>query len=282
MQNMPRVVSTRLMAKYSFGIHFNAVRLYESPSGPFLGDEKIRFPPIKPKYPPGQWGSVPPKHAWEMYNAELGRANAAKAAALKKDAEDEEVKYPPVKPKYPPGIWGSVPPKRAWEMYETREVLLSKETAKLRLEELAGPYPHINLNKHKQSTVNKTNPKKDIGGLLEMWIMKSVDLQPGLVPYKKHLTKTHVVRQLPDNYSGDNVDQSMLERIKPIVKNALLMHNEYYQAYDAGLRTGYKIERQAYQIQYLLGNILDALINNLCFEVPHLQDAQVILKRNLC
>lgn len=265
MQNMSKVVSSRFLAKCSLPSCFNAARLChdikmdrENPEVPEELEVRRGYRLTKPKrYPPGdraKFGSVSERKAWEMLEAEAGRQSAIEAAKVSVD--EAEVRYPPVKPKYPPGLWGSVAPKNAWKLYKTRENLLSKETAKLRLEEMAGPYD---------------------GKQLIMWIAKSVDNQPGLLPYKKHVTKTHIERKLPDTYSDDAVTQVIMERLKPIIKDALLMHNEYYQNYDAGLRTAWKIERKAFQIQYLLGNILDALIGNLCFEAPHLQDAQVIL-----
>ena len=166
-----------------------------------------------------------------------------------------EVNYPPVKPKYPPGIWGTMTPKRAWETHETRETLLRKPTAKWRLEEMAGELP----------------------GKI-MWLVETVDPQPGTLPYKQYITKTHIQRNLPDVYSNaaeDDILQRLAERVRSQVMDVILLEEELCRNKPA-LRSLSKPESVVpYLRERVTKQIMDVLINNVGYDVPHLLEAQV-------
>ena len=172
------------------------------------------------------------------------------------DLSTEEVKYPPVRPKYPPGIWGEIAPKKAWQLYEGRDMLLSKPTAKWRLEEMAGELP------------GKT-----------MWLIHSVDAQPGTLPYKRYLTKTHMERVLPDLYNtsqtqGHDNLQRLLDRVRSQVEDVVLIEKELCLKQAArALVLGKK--DSAYYRHRAVRQIFDVLINNASYDAPHLLEAQV-------
>ena len=166
-----------------------------------------------------------------------------------------EVNYPPVKPKYPPGIWGTMTPKRAWETHETRETLLRKPTAKWRLEEMAGELP----------------------GKI-MWLVETVDPQPGTLPYKQYITKTHLQRNLPDVYNNateDDILQRLAERVRSQVMDVVLLEEELCRN-EPAVRSLYNHESVVpYLRERVAKQIMDVLINNVGYDVPHILEAQV-------
>ena len=166
-----------------------------------------------------------------------------------------EVKYPPVKPKYPPGIWGTMAPKRAWERYENREILMCKPTAKWRLEELAFTLP----------------------GKI-MWIVEAVDPQPGTLPYKQYITKTHVQRNLPDLYNNsaeDDMLQRLAERVRSQVRDVILLEEELCRNPSSVHSVSDPESVVPLLRERVVKQIIDVLINNVGHDIPHLLEAQV-------
>ena len=160
---------------------------------------------------------------------------------------NEDVQYPPIKPKYPPGVWGEMKPKKAWELHETRETLLSKETAKWRLEEMAGVLP---------------------GNL--MWIINSADAQPKMLSYKQYVTKTHMEKGLPEVYNDFSTTLDPLaDRIRPQVEDVILLENEHC------LKMKVETCSHIFDQRRVVKQIMDVVVGNACHDVPHLLQAQV-------
>ena len=165
----------------------------------------------------------------------------------------EDVAYPPIKPMYPPGAWGEITPKKAWQMYEVRETLMSKPTAKWRLEEMAGVLP----GKH-------------------MWLVNAVDAQPRTLPYKQYITKTHLEKRLPDWYkSSDDLLQTLVNRVRSQIEDVILLEEELVFKERSSFSVKYHTKLPPYYRQRIARQIFDVLINNACYDVPHLHDAQV-------
>ena len=174
----------------------------------------------------------------------------------------KEVNYPPVKPKYPPGIWGTITPKRAWERHEILETLMSKPTAKWRLEEMAGELP----------------------GKI-MWMVEAVDPQPGTLPYKQYITKTHLQRNLPNLYNAteDDILQRLAERVRSQVMDVILMEEELCRNEPATRYFANPESVAPYLSERVAKQIMDVLINNVGYDVPHLLEAQVHIEQyTLC
>ena len=166
----------------------------------------------------------------------------------------KEVNYPPVKPKYPPGIWGAITPKRAWEKHAILETLMSKPTAKWRLEEMAGELP----------------------GKI-MWIVDAVDPQPGTLPYKQYLTKTHLQRNLPNLYNAaeDDLLQRLAGRVRSQVMDVILLEEELCRNEPATHSFANPESVAPYLRERVVKQIMDVLLNNVGYDVPHLLEAQV-------
>ena len=163
----------------------------------------------------------------------------------------KRVKYPKVKTEYPPGKWGKISPEKAWERHEVRNTLMNKPTAKWRLEEMAGELPGR-----------------------DMWSIGSVDNQPGTLLYKKYITKTHLEMGLPNVY--DNViENNLAERVRSQIMEVVLQERELCWNGTAPNPSG-DIETKAPELRERIAKqIMDVLINNLSYDVPHLLESQV-------
>lgn len=165
---------------------------------------------------------------------------------------DDEVVYPYIRPKYPPGDWGEITPDKAWQLREMRDTLMSKQTAKRRLEELA-----------------------ELGQVA--WIIKSLDARPGTLLFKQYLTKTHVETGLPERYleMDDSLVDQLVGRVKSQVEDVILLEKEHWLKTNSSSARVHPKDEQAYCRQRLVKQIMDVLINSASYDVPHLLEAQV-------
>ena len=171
----------------------------------------------------------------------------------------EDVTYPPIKPIYPEGLWGKIPPKKAWQMTEVRENLMAKPTAKWRLEEMAGKLP----------------------GKI-MWLVNPVDPQPGTLPYKQYITKTHIEKDLPNLYKNSETQQEdllqkLVNRVRSQVEDVIRLEEDLVLKERAAYSLRYDRFSNTYYQQRITRQIVDVLINNASYDVPHLLEVQVEL-----
>jgi len=164
--------------------------------------------------------------------------------------EVEDVSYPPVKPKYPPGNWSEdIPRYKIWRHYEVGQNLLEKGDVRERLEFIAGTKSKI------------------------LTVVKSWDRYPNTLDYKRFITRTNVIEDLPDIYNKVNVETEF-KVLKPLITDAILQEHEYVYQYMIEKKKLAPHQIPEYESNKFFLNILDTIFRVFTHKYKHLQRAQ--------
>ena len=173
--------------------------------------------------------------------------------------EAVQVQYPPVKPQYPPGSWGSITPAAAWELHEEACELNDIPKARERLERMAGQR------------------------VLPSWRVCSLDAFPGTLTYKQHITRTHVIDDMPPIYGSPEMTARVAafsEQLKPILIDLLVQEHESHfkvrtKGGDSGQYPDTERHTKTYPAHVLLGQIVNSFYANLASKHEYLLRSQL-------
>ena len=175
------------------------------------------------------------------------------AEAVTVSNEEPKSLYPPIKPKYPPGRWGGMDRGYAWLWHQSREDSLAIPDAQQRTTALC---------------------EKEMNQL----VMRVRDSRPRTLDFKKYVTKTHVVSDLPEIY-GTALDSAVLDeltsRLSPLICDMIVMETDQLQRRGFLKKFGMAGGRHDHELSHLLlRSILSSLATQMSAEFPHLLTMQ--------
>jgi hypothetical protein len=176
------------------------------------------------------------------------------SVAANSTQETDVVHYPPVKPRYPPGQWGDMSESSAWYLSRLAGDLLTIPRIKERLEKMAGDKTRV------------------------MWIVEPMDSRPKNVEYRQMLTKTHIVRGLPDVYDKlSNDGDSLYERLKPVIGDIVDLELERHHKIrlEEDINGAVYVDKEKYIAHRVLGSILNACVARLSSSLDYLRRSQI-------
>jgi Mitochondrial 28S ribosomal protein S30 (PDCD9) len=175
------------------------------------------------------------------------------SSALNTLQETDVVRYPPVKPRYPPGQWGDMSESSAWYLNRMSGDLLTIPHVKERLEKMAGDKSRV------------------------MWIVEPMDIRPKNVEYRQMLTKTHIVRGLPDSYNLlDNDTNSVYDGLKPTIGDIVDLELERHHKIrlEKDIHGVVYVDKDKYITHRVLGGILNSVVARLSSSADYLHRSQ--------
>ena len=164
-----------------------------------------------------------------------------------------DVDYPPIKPRYPPGRYGGLNESCAWDLDTWSKELLAIPKMKERLEWIAGSENRF------------------------MWIVEAMDRRPSNIEFRQRLSKTHIVKGLPEIYTVDETVDSVYERLKPVLMDQVRLdwqyqHRNVVAKAAVGAAPDGELQRHVHDI---VGGIVKTMMVELAASNEHLLRSQL-------
>ena len=179
-------------------------------------------------------------------------SSAQESASSEIDNTPDNSLYPAIKPAYPPGEWGDISRTYCWHIYRQAEESLSHNTAKERLEKLAGEKDH------------------------KICRVKPFDNQPRTLGFKQYVTNTHRnKRTLPDQVYTNEVSSETLTAVKDMIAETVLEEEEYLVKYKLMKPNLVFKDRQSELDHDFIGLVLRRMVALLSPLASHLTMCQI-------